>query len=272
MLAQPVPAVSAGALPAGDYQAAVTFLDAHGDEGGTTEAIQITVPALSSLIFNLPAPPAGGQVRLYVGPLNGGTKYLQFQGTGTYICSSIDDSGARLDTQFLHEPVMGDFIEAHNSVLLIVDGSTLHMTLPLRPHLRSAIKGWYQFAKPLDLVASVDGGLYVAADKTYFLTDIETQNPGSKEVFPFGAVRGTATRGVLEEVLWMTQYGLAKSNGQGAATLISAANFVPELASSGSSSVVEHNGNQLVVTTLKGAKGPNPLAASDYYETEIITP
>ena len=71
---------------------------------------------------------------------------------------------------------------------------------------------------------------------------------------------------------WMTPYGVALSNGQGAATLISQENFVPELATQGSSGIVEHNGNQQVVTTMTGARGANPLAAGDYYEAEIIYP
>lgn len=70
----------------------------------------------------------------------------------------------------------------------------------------------------------------------------------------------------------MTAYGIAVSAPRGTAELVSGANFVPELALSGGSGIVQNNGNQTVVTTMRGGKGPNPLAASDYYEAEIITP
>lgn len=269
---QPVPTLGAGSLAAGSYQCAATFIDAHGDEGGTTEALIIDVPANSSLGFILPSPPDGGKVRLYVSSVNGGTPYLQYEGVGAYICSVVMDSSARLDTQFLREPVTGDSITAHNGVLVIAAGSTLHMTLPMRPHLRSAMTGFFQFSKPIDMVMSCDGGIYLAADKTFFLTAIETPEPVSTKVLDFGAVRGSGARGIKKEAVWMTRYGVAMSDGQGGATLISEANFVPELASSGSSGVLEHNGNQLVVTTMHDPKGPNPLAASDYYEAEIFTP
>ena len=108
--------------------------------------------------------------------------------------------------------------------------------------------------------------------RSFFLTAIETPEPVSTKVLDFGAVRGSGARGIKKEAVWMTRYGVAMSDGQGGATLISEANFVPELASSGSSGVLEHNGNQLVVTTMHDPKGPNPLAASDYYEAEIFTP
>jgi hypothetical protein len=269
---QLVPSIGSGALLAGTYQCAATFVDAYGDEGGTTNAIIITVPEGSSLSFPALTPPDGGRVRLYVSAVNGGTLYLQYDGAGPYVCSSVVDAGARLDTQFMHEPTPGDRIAAHNGVLLTADDSVLHMTMPLRPHLRSAIKGWFQFPAPVDLVISGDGGLFVSSDKTYFLTDIEGRAPVSRKVFDFGAVRGSETKGLRNEVMWMTRYGLAKTDGTGNAILTSEANFVPELATSANSTLLESNGSQLVVTTMQAVKGQNPLAASDTYDMEIVYP
>ncbi|MCD5994151.1 hypothetical protein KDX38_11020 [Pseudomonas sp. CDFA 602] len=269
---QPVPSVGQGALLAGTYQCAATFVDAAGDEGGTTEALTITVSESSALIFQGLIPPAGGRVRVYVSAVNGSTLYLQYDGSGQYVCSSVNDAAARLETQFLRSPAQGQLIAAHNGVLLTADGSMLHMTLPLRPHLCSAIKGWFQFPAPVDMVVSGDGGLFVSADKTYFLTEIESQTPGSRKVFDFGAVRGSDTKGLRNDVMWMTRYGIAKSDGTGNAALISEANFVPELAGSAASSLIESNGTQMVVTTQKAVKGANPLAASDTYDMEIIYP
>ncbi|MCH5583114.1 hypothetical protein [Pseudomonas syringae] len=270
--AQPVPTIGQGSLQAGTYQCAATFIDASGDEGGTSEALTITVPANSALNFPAITPPAGGAVRLYVSSVNGGTLYLQYQGTDPYACSSVNDASARLETQFLRAPTQGQLIAAHNGVLLIADGALLHMTLPLRPHLRSAIKGWFQFPAPIDMVASGDGGLFVSSDKTHFLTDIETPTPISRLVFDFGAVRGSETKGLRSELMWMTRYGIAKSDGAGGATLISEANFVPDMSPSATSALLEQNGTQMVVTTLQASKTANPLAASDTYDMEIIYP
>lgn len=268
---QPVPTVGAGSLLAGTYQCAATFVDAYGDEGGSTEALSITVAAGGSLEFPAMTPPTGGKARLYVSSVNGSTLYLQYEGRDGYTCSAVNDAGARLETQFLREPVPGDRIAAHGGVLLTADNKLLHMTLPFRPHLRSAIKGWFNFPAPVDMVISGDGGVFVSSDKTYFLTEIESQAPASRKVFDFGAVRGSETKGLRNEVMWMTRYGIAKSDGTGNATLISETSFVPDQASGAASALIESNGSQMVVTTMQGQK-QNPLAASDTYDMEIIYP
>lgn len=72
--------------------------------------------------------------------------------------------------------------------------------------------------------------------------------------------------------MWMTRYGIAKSDGSGGASLVSESNFVPELSESATSALLESNGSQMIVTTLKAQKGINPLAASDTYDMEIIYP
>ena len=272
---QPVPSVGPGSLTAGYYWSACTLVDAAGDEGGTTSPVLIALEANSSLVVQLPNPPAGGKVRFYVGSQDGETLYLQYESElgGEYVCSTVRDDGPRLVTQFTRAPVVADKVAYHNGVLLMVEGKTLWMTEPLRPHLRNASKRFFQYSSNIDMVISSeeDGGLFLSAgEATYFLTDIESSEPKQKQVAPYGAVGGTEVATPDNKVAWMTQYGLAKSTGQGKVGLLSAANFVPELAQAGGSGIVENNGSQLVVTTLSGIRAENNLAARDYYEAEII--
>lgn len=269
---QPVPTVVTGGLLAGEYQCAATFVDAFGDEGGTSNPLVITLSAGSAMKFTLPTPPTGGKVRLYVGNVQGGTLFLQFEGTGQYTCSTVADNTARLDTALMRAPVPADFICEHNGVIAQADGRTLWLTSPLRPHLRNAKSRFFQYAADIDCVVSAHGGLFVAADKTYFVSGVETDTPEQVLLFDYGAVRGSMARVPDGSAVWMTRYGLAKSSGPGKATLLSESRFVPELASKGGSGILERNGNQLVVTTMQRAQGDNPLSASDYYEAEIVTP
>jgi hypothetical protein len=267
---QPVPSVVAGGLRAGEYQCAATFVDAYGDEGGTTAALVITVPEGSGLQFDLPTPPAGGAVRLYVGNVQGATLYLQFEGTGTVLITQVDDSSARLETMHMRAPMPADYIEAHNSVLLLVEDRVMWLTRPMRPHLRQPMTGFYQYPKTIEGVLSADNGVFVSAGVTYHLTNVETNEPVQNRVFDFPAIPGSFTRTPDDLAAWMTRYGLAKSDGKGRAVLMSEANFLPQLAVKGRSGILETNGNQLVVTTLTPGPGGNPLAASDYYEVEIV--
>lgn len=269
--AQPVPTLVAGALLAGVYQLAMTWVDAYGDEGATTQAVNIAVGAGQALAVTLPAM-TGYTPRLYISAVNGSTLYLQAEGAGAYKANAVDDSTSRLETMHHRAPTPGSAVVSHNGVIATADGSTLWVTNPMRPHLVDRATRFFQFPAPVNMVASASGGLYVGADKVYFIAGVETAEPEQTTVSEYPAVSGTAALLPDGRVVWMTAYGIAASGPRGTAELLSAANFVPELALSGGSGIVQNNGNQTVVTTMRGGKGPNPLAASDYYEAEIITP
>jgi hypothetical protein len=266
VIAQPVPIIGAGGLPAGTYQITMTLL-LDGDEGGTSGSMSITVPDNSSLTFSLPS-----GARLYVSDNAGSTPYLQYDGAGEFTLVSIDTSGARLSTQFMVEPQPADSLSSINGVIVSVDGSVLWHSEPFRPHLRSPMRAFFQYPSAISVMAPVAGGIYVCADKTYFLSGIETAEPNQSERLPYGAVAGTVTELPDGRVAWMTRYGIAVGDAQGSIALISEKNFAPEQASGGASGLLEYNGNQLVVTTLNSARRDNPLAATDYYEGEVITP
>lgn len=270
VLNQPVPTVGTGSMLPGTYQVAMTWFDGE-DEGGTAGALTIDVPDGGALQVVLPER-EGYVPRLYVSAVNGSTLYLQVDGSGSHLVSRVDTSAPRLETMHMRAPVPGQYVVAHNGVLAIASGRYLHTTHPLRPHLYRPMRDFFQFSADIGFVLSADGGLYVSADKTYFISGVESDTPELETVLPYPSVRGSATTLPDKRGAWMTRYGVAVTEGPGRANLISQDNFVPELADSGSSGIVERNGAQLVVTTLSGNKGANPLVASDYYEAEIVTP
>jgi hypothetical protein len=269
---QPYPGVGGGGIPAGLYQAAMTLVNAKGEEGGTVNPIQVTVPAKSSLQFSL-SPPAGYTARLYVSTSSGESLYLQYQGSGGYTVSTIRDDTARLDTLNLREPVGGDYIAALGGILLIADGKTLWHTSPMSPHQLNMANSFFQYPSAISLVIQVNGGVFVCADKTYFLQSPESGDAVVQTTkLEYGAIPGTGTILPDGRASWMTQYGLAVGAVDGSVTLLSQGNFIPDMSTTGASGVIDHNGNQMVVTTMAGQRGPNPLAATDYYEAEIVTP
>jgi hypothetical protein len=272
VLDQSVPTVTGGGLLAGSYQAAMTLVNAQGEEGATVNPVQITVNDESGLLFSFPGIPAGCTVRLYVSPSSAETLYLQYEGVDEFIVTTLRDDTARLETLNLRSPVGGDHIASLGSVLLIADGKTLWHTLAMIPHLMDQSKNFFQYPSAISVVLQVDGGVFVCADKTYFLTAPESGDVVQNKKLEFGAVPGTGSILPDGRATWMTQYGLAVGALDGSVTLLSQNNFVPEMAQSGASGVIDQNGSQMVVTTMRGQKGPNPLAASDYYEAEIVTP
>lgn len=269
--AQPVPTVTTGGLKAGTYQLAVTLVNQYGEEGGTSGAIQIAVPDNAGLVVTLPSV-AGHTAHLYASAVDGSTLYLQETGTGAVLLAAVRDDTARLATMHHTAPPQGSQVVAHNGVVAVVAGGVVWLTTPLRPHLVERSKRFFQYSTDVGFVISSGEGLYISADKTYFVRGVEGETPEQATVAEYPGVPGTQTKLPDGRAAWMTQYGLAIGDGKGDVSLVSQANFVPELASYGASGIVEGNGNQQVVTTLRGGKGANPLAASDYYEAEIFTP
>ncbi len=269
--AQPLPSLVAGSLQPGVYQLALTWADAYGDEGATTGAVNITVAAGQSLAVTVPDSP-GYTPNLYVSTVNGETLYLQTTKPGVYRVDAVYDDSARLETMHRDGPYPSAYVTTHNGTLVMADGGAVWITDPLRPHLIDRATRFFQFPAAVNMLASTGDGLYVGADRVYFIRGVETDSPEQTVVAEYPAVGGTQATLPDGRVAWMTAYGIAVGSSGGSVELLSAANFVPELALSGGSGIVHNNGNQTVVTTMRGGKGPNPLAASDYYEAEIITP
>ena len=69
----------------------------------------------------------------------------------------------------------------------------------------------------------------------------------------------------------MTRYGQAMTDGDNL-KLVNRESVAPIETSEGAAGVLDNNGNQLVVTTLRGVNRANPLAASDFFVGEIVNP
>ena len=119
--------------------------------------------------------------------------------------------------------------------------------------------------------ASVGSGLFVATtSKTYFITGIGTDNLQQREVLGVGAAPGSAVDLPDGRVAWFTQYGQAIGSGDGAVALPNRASYAPEIGTVGAAGVLEHNGNQMVVTNMRGELQGNRLQARDYANLEVI--
>ncbi|MNN95801.1 hypothetical protein D3C81_2146720 [compost metagenome] len=75
---------------------------------------------------------------------------------------------------------------------------------------------------------------------------------------------------------WMTRYGQAvtatDTRGTSRMDLVTREHYAPALADSGAAAALDHNGNQLIVTTTRGQQGANPLTATDFFTGEVVRP
>lgn len=267
-----ISATGTGGLVEGYYQIALTLTDAWGREGGTDKPVVIFAATNSALLINVPAPPTGYTTNVYVGSVNGGTLYLQAVAdvAKTVNVGIVRDDVQRCTTVLLRRPTPGTQVVAHNGTLAIATGNAVQVTRPMQAHLVDRVRGFLQYPTAVNAMVSA-GALFISADKCYSLTNVETDGISQKVVLEYPAITGTAVLLPDGRGAWMTRYGQAITNGDDV-RLVNRESFVPEEAESGAAGVADVNGNQLVVTTMKGKNRANPLAASDFFIGEIINP
>lgn len=261
-----VEVVDGGALPPGNYKVAVTAVGYDGEESSSS-VLLVTVPAgkflrVTTLDNRL--------LRVYSTVANSETLYFQsvLVGGGYAITDTIDYS-ARLTTGDLQPMPPVEQLVSYHGVLIGSAGNYVFFTDPMHPHLLHPVKGFFQYGSPVSVLAPTDGGVYIVADKTYFLADVETNQPTQRTVLDMDAVKGSAVTLPDGRASWFTRYGQAFGTPSGSVDLPNRDNYAPVLAESGAAGVVDHGGNQMVVTTMRGVTQANNLATGDFADLEI---
>lgn len=298
VLSTPTATRESGAMPAGSYRYAMTFVNQYGEEGGTTAIEQIDLVEGSSITFAaFEEPPAGHLIRLYVTPVNASELYLQSEFTWVDSSTSIFLNFVKIDditleTAFHREPPIADIVRAYNGILLMAAGSTVWKTEPFRPHLVDKTTGFFQFPSEVLIMEPVDAGVYViTANKTFFLSSPDTVDAALKQIFDIGGINGSSVRVGEDKVAWLTKYGQAIADNLGNVTLPQKDIYSPPVFASCSSGVVSHQGNEIIVSVpqdeiIRGgalkretAFRPNSetipsipgLGASDFFIDEVIS-
>lgn len=256
--------LTSGNMAVGLYKVAVTKL-ANGKESGCIPAV-ISVGQGQSIVVSS----AGSGNRLYCSVANGQTLY--YQGTAShsnYIANPVDDT-ERLETDMLQPFPFCEILDSHKGLIVGARGRFLFYSMPLQPHLFNPEVNYIQFPCDIELIASVADGVYVCADKTYFISSIGSDNISQRVVLDFGAVKGTAVKLPNKTVAWFSKYGQVMAGPEGITELINKASYSPETASDGAAGFLEHNGNQMITTSMRGEQKGSRLQSNDHWDLEVI--
>lgn len=256
--------LTSGSMAPGLYKVAVTKL-ANGKESGCVPAV-ISVGQGQSIVVSS----AGSGNRLYCSVANGQTLY--YQGTAShsnYIDNPVDDT-ERLETDMLQPFPFCEILDSHKGLIVGARGRFLFYSMPLQPHLFNPEVNYVQFPCDIELIASVADGVYVCADKTYFISSIGSDNISQRVVLDFGAVKGTAVKLPNKTVAWFSKYGQVMAGPEGITELINKASYSPETASDGAAGFLEHNGNQMIATSMRGEQKGSRLQSNDHWDLEVI--
>jgi len=214
---------SAGVLPAGIYQACVTYVAADGRESGNSTLTSITL-LVNGGITTLSMPnPVNADVtkkRLYLTADNGDTLYLAAEVNPTDQFTSIDTpvNGHALRTLHLSPPPFGSALTHYNGWIFIIDAADTHIVWYTESQDYEHVdrrKNFYQFA-PVSVIASVTDGIYVCADNTYFLPMAGQPDAVQRIVLEFSAQANSATTiPNTTDAIWMTSRGpcIGKDSG-----------------------------------------------------------
>lgn len=195
-------APSVSALPGGDlyqgrYQVAVSYVNADtGEEGGVSASSNPLISSTTGgLRVSLPSTTLGAtHINVYVSTVNGAVPLLNTSVTvGTTVVDVVLPSTGREANQRYEAPLPAGTLFFFNGCLCSFDGSDIYEGIPFRPGYYLPSEGRIPFPADISNVIPAQNGVYVVADKTYWLqgprmTTVEM----IQDVLPYGGVPGTA--------------------------------------------------------------------------------
>lgn len=271
----PTVSVGAGALPTGVYQLCFSYLDAAGRESATTHPAAVEVGANASITLSgLPAGWPSGVTHMVVGmtAANGSVLMRAFVLAAPAVSLPIlspPTLGARCTTVLLADMPPGHIVRGANGRLLVANGAALYYSEPFAPALRNPAKNYIPFPARVTLVEPCERGVYVAADRTYWLAgDIAAAE--LLEVLPYGAVEGTGCASPdRKSAWWMSPRGTVIGNAEGAVENVQEKNLVLPRATHGASLFAERDGMKQALASLFNPH-LTPAAARSYMDAEIV--
>lgn len=122
-----------------------------------------------------------------------------------------------IDDQQLAPMPAGSNIAFQGARLLVAVGNALIYSEPFTPHLRDVAKGFELFPAPITCIASVEDGVVVTADKTYFIAG-GFPAKGLQSVAEYGAPVQQAAYAPNGSASWMSHRGIMTCSRKGEVT------------------------------------------------------
>lgn len=289
----PIPAnpilalLPSGGLPAGKYQACATLVDSTGREGPAGKTVSITLATPQAIELTLHSGltyPQIAHANLYLTPANGDKFYRV--GTVTASAPNLLISGGYytipLRTQYLSSPPSGHLVRYYRGRVWIAQENTLWFTDALGYHLLDARRGFFLLPAPIDMLEPVEDGIFIAADKTYFLNGAQPDEMALSTVALMGAIRGTSVRvdgshvqteqGPMQGpvVLWTSPKGICVGASQGIFINLTERKVALDAAQIGAGLFREQDGLRQYLSLLKKQGKEDSLQTQDRFSATII--
>lgn len=197
----PLPSISlqAGLLPAGEYQVALTYVDAFGRESGARSAQTISVSGGRGIVLSgmpIPVDSAIVGINVYATAQSGSQLVLVRSvpvGTGSVVINDVFGLVA-LKTIGVHPAPKGHLVRYAHSRMWIAENDIVWFSEPFTYDWFRYAKSFFHFEGRVRAIMPVSGGVWVAANKIHYLSGRDPEQMNRSEKEDALAVEGTETR------------------------------------------------------------------------------
>lgn len=267
-------ASAGGSLPGGLYQVACTFERHDGTQSCASVTVQADVPDDGILNIHLPTTtqPLTAWVNVFVSPVNGDALFLAERlpiGTTSTTLYVPPEQGGRCTTLYMAPTPAGQIVRQHQGKLLVARGAVVFTSQPYAYGIYDPAEDFMQFPADVTLLEPVDAGLFIVADKTYFLPN--EPDAAIAEVLPYGAPRGAAVqRGEGGGIYWMGDRGLVQATDDGQAKNVNDGVLTLPKPHSAALLVREQDGMEQIVAATQARPGVSVAASRSFMDAQII--
>lgn len=274
----PVLSETTGNLNPGAYTAVMTYLLSDGRESGASRITSITLDAVGGIATTALPVPVDANVtkkRLYLTTANGEMLFMakELNPSDQFATISNIPTGPELRTQFIIPPPYAAGLAYANGRIFMIDAEDPRVVWYTNAMAYDQVdkrRNYYVFPKDVTLIATTKGGgLYVCADKTYYIGAAGTESESFNTVFKYRGIARTAK--IIpgtEEYIWMSERGAVIGHEGGAAEILSEKSLVPGDMTNAASMIREQNGIRQFVAVGNKDEGSS-LQAGSYAEAEI---
>lgn len=266
-----------GSLVAGVYGVSIAYRNEWNEISGMPDTIYIDVPERGSItVGGLPTSWPTGVIELlvYAAPAAAQTLYraarLAAPASST-VLTSITSSGAVANTLGFIPLPAGSILRYWGSRMYSAAGDTLWFSRPFSPALCNPGRDYIQLLAPITVMEPCDNGLFIVADRTYWLSD----DPEKATLVTVSPLKGLAYSSGAFDVdnkprcYWMTDHGLVIGSPDGSIELAQDEHVFMERGLVGASLFRESDGARQIISSVFGA-GQSVTAARSYMDAEIV--
>lgn len=187
------------------------YVDAKGVVGLCTPVSHGVGEVLS---FDVPSPPAGLLTQIYVSHPGGEVMYLLAESAGGSVTAGEQRIGGQCPTLHLQALPAGDALQLHGGRLYVVRGSVIYFSEPYQ-FGAMAPTNFLQFPAPVTVLAAMPTGLFVVADKTYWMLGTDPAIASMEVVNEHTGVARSLARLSNGRAVWGSSQGTVVGNKDG---------------------------------------------------------